>query len=120
MIDLPSPVRAGDKIKAETINALIEAVRRSRPLPSSTIKVSQGMGGTLLEVVGEFGSSTTSKVDDVSLFPYKLRVFKETIRDNNTGSVSYRYFTGCYLPSGSCVVNGGISELGNAMPNVVE
>lgn len=113
MIDIPSPVRVGDRIRAETINALIEAVRRCRPLSSSTINVIQTMGGTMLEVNGVSGGGTFVSETETQIFPYKLHVFREEYTDSTTGEKTYRYYCGCYIPQGSCVVNGEMSELKN-------
>lgn len=114
MIDIPSPVRVGDRIRAETINALIEAVRRCRPLSSSTINVIQTMGGTMLEVNGGvYGGGTFVSETETQIFPYKLHVFREEYTDSSTGEKTYQYYCGCYIPNGSCVVNGEVSQLRN-------
>lgn len=114
MIDLPNPIGFNQPVRGDAFNKLIEAVRRSRPLPSSSIKVSQSSRGTLLEIVQtEQVSSNVSKSSDENMHPYKLHVFREEYTDSSTGEKTYQYYCGCYIPNGSCVVNGEVSQLRN-------
>ena len=70
MIELPPKVRAGDLIRAETINMLIDAVRRSMPISSNSVRVSHTMGGSLIEANQQ--SQPNEAEDDGSYFDFKL------------------------------------------------
>ena len=100
MIDLPPKVRPGERLKASTINALIDAVRRSRPLQSSSIRVTQSVNGSVLEAVVRNAPSRKKE----GKHPFKLRVYKNG--DSYIGCV--------YIPLGSCNVNGKYAELANS------
>ena len=72
------------------------------------------MGGTMLEVNGGvYGGGTFVSETETQIFPYKLHVFREEYTDSSTGEKTYQYYCGCYIPQGSCVVNGEMSQLRN-------
>ena len=71
MIELPPKVRAGDLIRAETINMLIDAVRRATPIKSNSVRVSHTMGGSLIEV-NQQNAQPYEAEDDGSYFDFKL------------------------------------------------
>jgi len=71
MVDIPPLVLPGQTVKASTINALIEAVRRSRLLPSSSIAVSQSPRGTVIDLRQSNRTSANAFKSD---YPYRIDV----------------------------------------------
>lgn len=72
MIELPQKVGVGDKIRAQTINALIDAVRKSMVVSNGNFKVSRTVGGTVID----FGEAQTVVVnsEDYGYFDFKLQM----------------------------------------------
>lgn len=76
MIELPQKVGVGDKIRAQTINALIDAVRKSMVVSNGNLKVSRTVGGTVIDL----GEAQTVVVDseDYGYFDFKLQMRRYT------------------------------------------